>query len=301
MFNSQLLYNIFYNFTNTYVPSENKQKAIQLLSNIQQDLLYLNDLNTMENNQIPIKQTCKTLLSLINFLLEKQFNASALIVGQAYQMQLKTLFFDAVNKIFTSPPSFNFLDDFYEVLTYALEIYFRNNNINIFDLMVNPPPNNPFVNPPPNNPFVNPPPNNPYHNQFIYPQQQYSKKKPIRYMQEKTYTPHIEKVQLEYKGQIFFMIITTLKRELKSIELVTKDDVILADFIPLNKEYYPMIRIFVHSYNPTIKLVFMNTIIKYIQKHFRHLPVKEIRVNVYQGKKEIAIDIPINEYIEQLK
>lgn len=43
-----------------------------------------------------------------------------------------------------------------------------------------------------------------------------------------------------------------------------------------------------------------NTIIKYIQQHFRHLPVKEIIVNVYQGRKEIATNIPINDYIEQL-
>jgi hypothetical protein len=157
-----------------------------------------------------------------------------------------------------------------------------------------PPPNNyPPYNPPNNYPPYNPPNN--------YPPSTYPLSKKSKTMIGKTFKPDITKVPLEFKGMKYVMVITTYRKELKSIELISgKDDIILVDFIPLNKEYYPQIRIFVDSYNPTVKLVFMNTIIKYIQQHFRHLPVKEIIVSVYQGRKEIATNIPINDYIEQL-
>lgn len=168
----------------------------------------------------------------------------------------------------------------------------------------NHPPNNFFPPPPPNNFFPPTPPTNffpPAPPNNFPPSQQPTQKKKYKTMIGKTFKPDITRVPLEFQGMKYVMVITTYRKELKSIELFSvKDDIILVDFIPLNKEYYPQIRIFVDSYNPTIKLVFMNTIIKYIQQHFRHLPVKEIIVNVYQGRKEISTNTPINDYIEEL-
>lgn len=236
-----------------------------------------------------------------------------LLAGILKMMRMKD---HEISHIFSSLQQLLFgtysIDKGYNFVVMANDIvkkYFRQTNDNVFMAQAAPlsPPFNPPFYQPPSNP---PPPSSSSSSSdsssdtFIDKSKK-NKISSVAYVvgaiPQSTSGLSYQKIKLTYKGKGYLIVIIRYRKELKAIELYTKGKKdLIVKFEPLDKEYYPRMKLYVHALDPTLKLVFINGILKYIQKYFGHLPVKEIRVTVLDGKKEIIEDIGINEYVDDL-